>query len=191
MDEPETPAEPDKPKAPPGTDEGLEALFGLVYGELRRLADGMLRGQRVGHTLQPTALVNEAYMKLASADPSGRLDRGQVMALAATAMRQILVDHARGRNRQKRGGDWRRITLTDPTRPDSPQPLDMLILDDALTRLAELSERKARVVELRCFAGMTNEEVATALGVSRATIAEDWRFARAWLTKELRQEKGG
>jgi len=169
---------------------GLEALFGMVYGELRRLADGMLRSQRPGHTLQPTALVNEAYMKLARSDSVSDLDRGQVMALAATAMRQILVDHARGRKRQKRGGDWRRITLTDPTRPDSPQPLDMLILDDALNRLAELSERKAKVVELRCFAGMGNEEVAAALGVSRATVAEDWRFARAWLTKELRQEQG-
>lgn len=191
MTQPERPSEEPAPPPASAQADGLESLFGMVYGELRRLANGMLRSQRAGHTLQPTALVNEAYMKLASADKDGSLDRGQVMALAATAMRQILVDHARGRKRQKRGGDWRRITLTDPTRPDAAQPLDMLILDDALTRLAALSERKARVVELRCFAGMTNEEAAATLGVSRATIAEDWRFARAWLTRELRQEREG
>jgi RNA polymerase sigma factor (TIGR02999 family) len=163
-----------------------QELLPLVYEELRRLARAYFDRQGAAHTLQPTALVHEAFMRLADdrgADWSGR---DHFFAVAAMAMRQILVDHARRRKARKRGGDWDRVTLEAAVAP-SGTDLDVVDLDEALQRLAAHDPRQARVVTLRFFGGLSNEAVADVLGVSRATVANDWRFARAWLAGELRR----
>jgi len=154
-----------------------------VYEDLRRLAEAYFRRQDPGHTLQPTALVHEAWLRLAQGPAIA--DREHFLAVAATAMRQILVDHARRRGAAKRGGDASRITLDDAVSPAPAPALDLLDLDAALTMLARLDPRKARVVELRFFAGLTLAEVAAVLHVSAVTIGTDWRMARAWLSREL------
>ena len=158
-----------------------------MYDELRAIAGAMLNNQRKNHTLQPTALVNEAYVRLQPRLRSTSFTREQLLALAARAMRTILIDHARSKNRQKRGGGRARFTLTDQPLDASPV-VEILAIDEALSRLASFSERKARLVECRCFAGMTISECATALGIARSTATEDWKFAKAWLSKELRRE---
>jgi RNA polymerase sigma factor (TIGR02999 family) len=162
-------------------------LMELVYGELRRLAAHFLAAERPDHTLQPTALVHEAYLKLVGQDAASWESRGHFMAIAAQAMRRILVDHARGKGRAKRGSDWERVEL-DPeahsaTEVDDGAPIDLVELDRLLDELAELSPRQAKVVELRFFAGLPVEAVAEALGTSPSTIERDWRFAKAWLTR--------
>ncbi|MGE0481461.1 MAG: ECF-type sigma factor [Phycisphaerae bacterium] len=162
-------------------------LLPVVYDELRRLAASLLRAQRPGDTLQPTALVHEAYLKLVDQELAGP-ERNRFFVVAAIAMRSILVDHVRARRRAKRGGGWRRITLhADPGAPD-PADLPIEAIDAALARLAELDPRKARLVELRFFGGLTLEEAADVLELSRATASEDWRMARAWLYDELKDE---
>lgn len=166
-------------------------LLPLVYDELRALAEHFFKNERADHTLQPTALVHEAYMRLVDSDAIEWKSRAQFFVIAAKAMRNILVDHARARGRQKRGGGWQELTLNAVERDlGSGDPgakvIDMLALDDALERLAEVDERKARLVELRFFAGLSSEDAAKLLDISRTTAAEDWRMARAWLHRELR-----
>lgn len=170
-----------------------EQLFPLVYEELRDLAAAQLRRERSGHTLQPTALVNEAFLKLAGQSQAQFESRGHFLAIAATAMRRVLVDHAERRASQKRGGDRGRRNLDtapEPVAQSGADPLDVLDLDAALTRLGALDERKAKVVELRHFAGLSVEEVADVLGSSPATVKRDWEFARVWLLRELKRSPG-
>jgi RNA polymerase sigma factor (TIGR02999 family) len=163
-------------------------LFEAVYDPLRRLAGHYLRGERLGHTLQPTALVHEAYLKLVDQSRVDWKGRSHFFAVGARAMRRILIDHARTRKRAKRGGDWLRVTLTglagSPLEGDL-DPAQLLELHAALEKLAELDERQARVVELRYFAGLKMSEVAEVLGVSKRTADSDWARARAWLEREL------
>jgi RNA polymerase sigma factor (TIGR02999 family) len=168
-------------------DEGAEAeLMPVVYGELRRLAARAMRGERGDHTLQPTALVHEAYLRLAAgARPEWR-DRVHFYAVAARTMRRVLVDHARRQRAARRGGGAPTVTLADGAAASPPpRPVDLLDLDDALEALARHDERKARVVEMRYFAGLTEAETADALGVSEPTVRLDARLARAWLYRRL------
>lgn len=156
--------------------------FPPVYDELRRLAAARLADEPAGHTLQPTALVHEAYLRLA--DRPGFADRGHLLRAAAAAMRHVLVDHARARLADKRGGGRRRVPL-DETARWADSPADLLALNDALDRFAAEEPRKAELVTLRFFAGMTVPEAAEALGVSLATAERWWAFARAWLYADL------
>jgi RNA polymerase sigma factor (TIGR02999 family) len=170
-----------------GDSSAADRLFPLVYDELRALAAHMFERQPANHTLQPTALVHDAFIRLVGQPAGAFKSRAHFMAVAAKAMRQILTDHARRRNAQKRGGDWSQITIDDSAlaRDGHNASIDVLALDETLQALAKLDERKARVVELRFFGGLTSEETAEALGVSRATVADDWTVARAWLRSEL------
>ncbi len=156
-------------------------LMELVYDELRSLAGSYARDQRAGHTLQPTALVHEAFVKLVDAPPDGWKGREHFFAVAATAMRQVLTDHARSRGAQKRGGGWDKVTLQEGLVADPGHDVDLVALDEALIELAGHDPRKSRVVELRFFGGLTAEEAARVLGVSLSTVESDWRAARAWL----------
>ncbi len=160
-------------------------LFSLVYGELRRLAGGLMQDERPGHTLQATALVHEAYLRLVDAKSVDWQSRAHFFGVAARAMRQILVDHARERAAAKRGGGLRKVTLDSGVALADRHPLDVLNLDRILTRLAGMDERMARVVEYRVFAGMSVEEVAHVLGVSERKVYKDWRVAKMWLSHEL------
>jgi RNA polymerase sigma factor (TIGR02999 family) len=160
-------------------------IFEIVYGDLRRVALNLMRKERVEHTLQPTALVHEAYCRLVDQTKVEWQNRAHFFGIAARAMRQILVDHARQRVAAKRGGDWQRVTLVNDLGICADSDIETLELDEALTRLAEMDERMAKVVELRVFGGMTAEEVAHVLGVSRWTVQEDWRVAKMWLNREL------
>jgi RNA polymerase sigma-70 factor, ECF subfamily len=170
-------------KESPGTASSTAALAEETYAELWRIARRYMRSQRHDHTLQPTALVHEGFLRL-----SGRgyawTSRAEFLAVAATAMRCVLVDHARRRHAAKRDGGAR-VTLVDGAAIEEGRPIDLLDLDEALTRLAAVHQRPARVVDLRFFGGLETEEVAEALGVSSATVKRDWRFAKAWLSREL------
>ena len=168
-----------------GDESAAGRLFPLVYAELRALASHYLRRQAPVITLQATAIVHEAYMRLAGVDPGVWTGRAHFMAVAAKAMRQLLVDHARRRVAQKRGAGRRQVTLDEAILPDKGKPLDVLVLEDALQRLAMLSSRQARIVELRFFGGLTIAETAEALGVGTTTIEDDFAMARAWLAREL------
>jgi RNA polymerase sigma factor (TIGR02999 family) len=165
----------------------VEELMPLVYDDLRRRARAYMSRERSGHTLQPTALVHEAYMKLVDQSRVNWRGRTHFFAIGAQAMRRILIDHARGHGREKRGGEWQRVTLSAPLKSDeSGLDLDeLLILDRALETLAGLDERQAKIVELRFFAGLKMSEVAEVLGVSKRTVEDDWVHARAWLKHEL------
>lgn len=169
-----------------------EQLLPLIYDDLRRLAGSQLRRERADHTLQPTDLVHEAYERLADQSRVDWRGRAHFLAVAAQVMRRLLVDHARQRGRRKRGGGAQRVTLGGIAAPaDADLDLEELIaLDRALTRLAALDEREARVVELRYFGGLTTGEIASVLDVSERTVLGDWAFARAWLKQELSQEGG-
>jgi RNA polymerase sigma factor (TIGR02999 family) len=161
-------------------------LIPLVYNELHRLAARAMQAEQTSHTLQTTALVHEAYLRLAgSGGEVAWADRAHFFATAARVMRRVLVDHAKARRRQKRGGGAHRVTLdtAELVRQD-PVP-DLLVLDEALSRLEATDERKCRVIECRFFAGMTHEETAATLGVSPATVDRDLRLAKAWLAREL------
>jgi RNA polymerase sigma factor (TIGR02999 family) len=170
-----------------GRSEALDELMPLVYDELRRQAARYLRRERAGHTLQTTALIHEAYLKLIDQRAVNWESRTQFFALAATAMRRILVDYARRRQREKRGGAGDDLPLDEALQVAAQQEksLDLIALDEALTRLAEIDRQQARVVELRYFADLSLEETAAALGISRATAARDWSMAKAWLLREL------
>jgi len=157
----------------------------LVYAELRQLAHKYMAGQRRDHTLQTTALVNEAYLRLAAQEDPGFANRSHFLAVAATAMRQVLVDYARATQRQKRGSGARALTL-DEAALLAPEPTqEILDLNEALEKLALLDARKARVVELQYFGGLGQEEIAGILGISVVTVRRDWTFARAWLYAQL------
>ena len=159
----------------------------LVYEELRQLAHKYMAGQPADHTLQTTALVNEAYLRLAGQHDPGFANRSHFLAVAATAMRQVLVDYARSTLRQKRGAGARAVTL-DEAALLSPEPTrEILDLNEALERLSALDARKAQVVEMRYFGGLKQEEIAEALNISEVTVRRDWTFSRAWLYAELRK----
>jgi RNA polymerase sigma factor (TIGR02999 family) len=166
-----------------GDPRALDELMPLIYPELQRIAVGYFRSERVGHTLQPTALVHEAYARLVRADVAWG-SRVHFYAVAARTMRRILVDHARSRRSEKRGGAAVRVTLDERLAPGEPEA-DLLVLDEALERLAELDERMARVVELHFFGGMTYAETGEAIGVSEATVKRDLRTAKLWLRREM------
>lgn len=168
-----------------GDEAALGTLMPLVYGELHRLAHRYMMHERAGHTLQTTALVNEAYLRLIDAKRVEWQDRTHFFAICASLMRRILVDFARSRGYQKRGGNMRKVSL-DESLLVSPEPdVDLVKLDDALNALAEFDPRKAKVVELRFFGGLSEEEVAEVLKVSRDTVKRDWRLAKVWLLEEL------
>ena len=165
-----------------------EALFPLVYDELRRLAGSYMARERAGHTLQPTALVHEAYLRLVDQTRTGFKGRTHFLAIGAQVMRRLLIDHARRHGAAKRGLGWRRVTLDsggDAARAQALSRDELLSLDAALDRLAELDGRQARIVMLRFFGGLNVEEVAEVIGVSKRTVESDWRHARAWLRVEL------
>jgi RNA polymerase sigma factor (TIGR02999 family) len=155
-----------------------------MYDQLRRLAAAQLARERPEHTLTPTALVHEAYLRLVGDTHLDHKDRAYVLAAAANAMRRVLVDHARGRGAAKRGQGWQRITLDEALAEDRRE-IEFLDLNRALDKLATLDERGARIIELRFFGGLTLDETAEVLGVSRRTIASDWAMARSWLSREL------
>jgi RNA polymerase sigma factor (TIGR02999 family) len=163
-----------------------DQVFAAVYGELRAVARRQMASERAGHTLQATALVNEALLKLIGEDRARWVNRGQLLALAAQAMRRVLVDHARRRDADKRPDPAARVSMTVAGQlAGDVAELDVLALDRALAELAEIEPRQAEVVELRYFGGLSGEEVASVLGVSLATINRDWRVARAWLRVAL------
>lgn len=171
-----------------GEPQQADELMGAVYDELRVLARGYLRRERVGHTLEPTGLVHEAYMRLVDQTRVDWQGRSHFFAMGAKMMRRLLVDHARHRDRKKRGGDFEQVTLGDAAMPLFGKELDradVLALDVALARLADLDERQARIVELRFFSGLKVDEVAAYLGVSKRTVEADWTHAKAWLRREL------
>lgn len=173
-----------------GDSSAARRLIPLVYEDLRGLAGGYFRSRRKDHTLQPTALVHEAFVRLIDQANIDWQDREHFMAAAAQAMRWILADHARGRRALKRGGGRERVEMGDLAESADRPPFDLLALDEALTKLAALDERHARIVELRFFGGLTEEEMARVLGCSRTTVQTEWRVVRAWLIRELRDEAG-
>lgn len=165
-----------------------EELFPLVYDELRRLARSYMSRERGGHTLQPTAVVNEAYLRLVDLSRIEWRGRTHFFAVGARAMRRVLIDHARARGSLKRGGEWRRITLAPELGPPGGAELDpgsVLALHNALDKLAGLDDRQARIAELRFFGGLSVAEVAEVIGVSKRTVEGDWKHARVWLQREL------
>ncbi len=172
-----------------GDETAVDRLFPLVYEELKKQAKSYLSRERKNHTLQPTALVNEAYMRLADINRLNWEDRAHFYAVAATTMRRILVDHARKIATDKRGGGIKAITLENIQIKDRQKATDILDLDDALTRLAEMEERKAKVVEMQFFSGLKQKEIAKVLGVSEKTVQRDWQFAKLWLYRELAQDE--
>ncbi len=174
-----------------GDERAAARLLPLVYDELRALAGSFFARQTPGHTLQPTALVHEAYLKLTGREGARWEGRAHFFAVAARAMRQILMNHARDKAAAKRGGGWTRITLDEAVTPpgSTDRQIDLLALDEAMTTLATLSERQARVIELRFFAGLTIAETAHVLGLGTTTVEDDWQLAKAWLARELKQGK--
>jgi RNA polymerase sigma factor (TIGR02999 family) len=171
-----------------GDREALEALMPLVYDELRRLAHHYLRQERSDHTLQSTALVHEAYLRLAGQNPPQWQNRAHFFGIAAHIMRQILVEYARGRGAAKRGGSACRVTLDESIAVPQQMDVDVVELDRALTGLAELDPQQSRIVELRFFAGLTIEDTSEVLGISPATVKRDWVTARAWLFRAMTGE---
>jgi RNA polymerase sigma-70 factor (ECF subfamily) len=168
-----------------GEREALDRVIPLVYDELRRLAHGRLQAEPTGHTLSTTALVHEAYLRLVDQTRAQWRDRRQFLAVAATAMRRILVDHARRHRSAKRGGPLRRVPLEDTDLPIEERAELLVSLDEALTRLAALDVRQAQVVECRFFGGLTEEETAEALGIGLRTAKRDWAKAKSWLYQEI------
>ena len=167
-----------------GEPHALEDLMPLVHRELKRIARNFMRRQRPGNTLQTTALVNEAFVRLVDSDKVNWQDRSHFFAISAKLMRRVLVDAARRRMSEKRGGDRVRVTLADDVK-SVDDPVDVIAIDEALTRLAALNSRQSKIVELRYFAGLTEEEIAETLEISTRTVRRDWNVARAWLYREL------
>jgi RNA polymerase sigma-70 factor (ECF subfamily) len=165
--------------------QSLDSLLPVVYQELRRLAAGYIRHEKPGQTLQPTALVHEAYLRLMKDRPDRWQNKAHFCAIAAHSMRQILIERARARNAQKRWGQKARITLEEELVQGGERSVDLLALDEAIERLAALDPEQARIVELRFFGGLTVEETADALDISPATVKRHWTVARAWLAREL------
>jgi RNA polymerase sigma factor (TIGR02999 family) len=179
---------PTLPSAASGASAPLEPWIPALYAELHSLAERELRKERRDPVLQTTALVHEAYLRLADQHDLLRDSRDRFLALAATVIRRVLVDHARKRDADRRGGAWKRIELEDSFALTSESSTDLVALDSALTKLASLSERQARVVELRFFAGSSVDETARILGVAPRTVDGEWAVARAWLARELARE---
>ena len=169
-----------------GNREAFDKLVPIVYDELRRQAARYLKHERQGHTLQTTALVHEAYVRLIDQVGVRWQNRAHFYAIAAELMRRILVDHARKRNAAKRGGDAVKVTLNEDLKASAEPNVDLIAVDEALTKLATLDRQQARVVELRFFGGLNVEETAEVLGISDRTVKRDWSVARAWIRRELR-----
>jgi RNA polymerase sigma factor (TIGR02999 family) len=170
---------------PPERGETPEFLVALLYKELRRLAAGCLRRERPNHTLQPTALVNEAYLRLAAQSQTEWNDRVRFLAVASHLMREVLIDYARTRNRAKRGGGLAPICIEDAGQIAIAGEVDLLALDEALDELERIDSQQRRIVELRYFGGLSIEETAQVLGISPATVKREWRMAKSWLHREL------
>jgi RNA polymerase sigma-70 factor (ECF subfamily) len=168
-----------------GDDAALGRLMPLVQEELHRIAERCMRGERAGHSLQATALVNEAYLRLVDTNQVQWQDRTHFLAMSARLMRRVLVDHARARRSRKRGAGAQRVTLIEGMAGSDERPQDVIALDDALEALTRFDERKARVVELRSFGGLSVGEIAQVLGVSDDTVTRDWKLAKAWLLREM------
>ena len=175
-------------RASHGSHSAIERLMPLVYNELRALAESYLQRERPDHTLQATALVHEAYMRLIRQQDVDWQNRAHFFGVAAQAIRRILVDYARQHDRIKRGGGKQRVQLNDDAVTTKSRDLDLLALDEALNKLAAFDPRASQVVELRYFGGLNREEVAEYLHVSPRTVADDWRLARAWLRRELGEQ---
>ena len=173
-----------------GDQKALEALVPLVYNELHGLAHHYLRGERADHTLQTTALINEAFLRLVEQGPFQTQSRAHFVAVLATLMRQILVDYARRYRATKRGADCT-VRLDDEVDAIKNPDIDVLALDDALNQLAQRDLQQGRIVELRYFAGLTVEETAAVLDISPATVKRDWSMARAWLSRQIKRGEGG
>jgi RNA polymerase sigma-70 factor, ECF subfamily len=170
-----------------GDETALEKLVPLVYQELHRLASRYMRAERSGHLLQTTALVNEAYLRLHSTNRIHWQDRNHFYAVAARAMRRVLVDFARARKQHKRNGG-RQVSLDEAQPMSSDRSADIVALDDALTTLVKLDRRQSQIVELRFFGGLTEPQIAGVLGVSPRTVSSEWRLARSWLLRELNED---
>jgi RNA polymerase sigma factor (TIGR02999 family) len=170
-----------------GDGSAVDQLFPLVYDELKRQARSYLSRERADHTLQPTALVHEAYLRLIKLNQMKWEDRAHFYAISATTMRRILVDHAREIAAVKRGGEFQRVTLENVQAAGEQKAIDLLELDEALTKLALIEERKARVVELSFFGGLKQQEIAEALQITEKAVQRDWKFAKLWLYRELKQ----
>jgi RNA polymerase sigma-70 factor, ECF subfamily len=173
-----------------GDEDAADRLIPIVYGELRRLARSYMARERTDHTLQATALVHEAYLKLVEQRSVNWQSRAHFFGIAAQIMRRILIDHARGHLREKRGGGQRAISMDDALAFAPEQSLELLRLDQSLERLAKLDPRQAKIVELRFFGGLTVEQTAKLLGISEKTVKRDWSVAKAWLHGELKAEYG-
>ena len=174
-----------------GDETAFERLLKAVYPDLRQLAARHLKGERLNHTLQPTALLNEAYLKLVDQRNNDWRSRDHFLAVASTAMRRILLHHARDRAAQKRGGDRNRISRFDLDSVFTEKAEDLIALDDALERLAEFDEQGARIVELRFFGGLDVEETSRVLDVSKRTVERSWRLSRAWLRSQISDQPDG
>jgi RNA polymerase sigma factor (TIGR02999 family) len=172
-----------------GEQEAFDRLLPLVHGELRRLAHRQMAGERTDHTLQTTALINEAYLRLVDLDRVRWQDRSHFLAMSARVMRRILVDHARSRQYLKRRGGAATVEFDDAVMVCAEPEQNIVALDDALEALAAFDARKSRVIEMRFFGGLTVDETASALGVSPETVRRDWRLAKAWLLRELRTHR--
>lgn len=168
-----------------GDQSALDELMPLVYEELRRLARQCMRGEHAGHTLQTTALVNEAYLRLVNSSRVQWQDRAHFFAIASQLMRRVLVDEARKRHNLKRGGEYTRVTIDQVELSSQPRDVDLLALDQALDGLAEFAPRKSKVVELRFFGGLSIEETALVMGISTDIVKREWRTAKLWLFQEL------
>ncbi len=184
-----TTAGPDSPLPGRSGDDAVDALVPAVYEQLRRLARRHLAGQRRGHSLQTVDLVDEAYLKLARSPAAGWKDRAHFVAVASRAMRCVLVDHARRRGYAKRGGNPIRVSLGRGERGSDPGSAEIIAVHEALNRLAEVDPRKSRIVELRYFGGLGDEEIAEVIGLSTRTVKREWRWATAWLYRELVDER--
>ena len=185
MDEPFPDAQSSAPGREDDAADGGAPLFEDAYSELRKIAAVVFQRGGPGDSLHPTALVHELYLRLGDRDPQRCESRTHFMALAAKAMRQIVIDHARRRQAAKRGGGWQRVTLADAVHADAAHVVDLVALNDALTQLAALHARQAQIVELRYLGGLTIREIAGLLDLSPQTVKRDWRMARAWLLERL------
>lgn len=170
-----------------GDREAPERLMPLVYDEMRRIARSFISRERQGHTLQPTALVNEAYLRLVDQNSVSWQSRAHFYSVAASMMRRVLIDHARMRATEKRGGGAVRLSIEDVQVPIEERAANFVAMDEALERLSQFNERGRKIVEMRFYAGMSEEEIAEVLGVSTRTVLRDWKAARVWLFRELSQ----
>jgi RNA polymerase sigma factor (TIGR02999 family) len=171
-----------------GDKTAVDRLFPLVYDDLKRQAKNYLHKERSNHTLQPTALVHEAYLRLVKLEQMDWTDRAHFYALSATMMRRILVDHAREATADKRGGEMKRVTLENLPIANEQKIVDLLELDEALIKLAQIDQRKASVVELKFFGGLSQKEIAEVLDITEKTVQRDWQFAKLWLYREFKKK---